>query len=230
LIERIGGDLDAIHVTLDSHHPVDIAHPAWWVDKSGQSPAPFTIISADDVAQGVWRTRDPAEQSAGAEYVRALARSGRYMLVVWPEHCLIGSWGHNVHQDVATALSTWARLRMKQVDYVFKGSNPRTEHYSAIQAEVPDPGDPSTQLNRPLVNALARADRVIIAGEALSHCVASTVRDLMDNFTDDQIQKLVLLTDCTSSVPGFESLGEKFLHDATARGMQTATSDNLRLR
>ena len=29
-IDRVGGSLSAIHVTLDAHHPVDIAHPSWW--------------------------------------------------------------------------------------------------------------------------------------------------------------------------------------------------------
>ena len=44
----------------------------------------------------------------------------------------------------------------------------------------------------------------MIAGEALSHCVAGTVRDLADGLGDEQVGKLVLLTDCTSTVGGFD--------------------------
>lgn len=230
LIDRIGPELHDIHVTLDSHNPVDIAHPTWWNDDGGRAPAPFTVITARDVAQGSWKARDPREQTASANYVAALEQNGRYLLVVWPEHCLIGSWGHNVHVEVKGALDRWARRQMKLVDFVIKGTNPRTEHYSAIQAEVPDPADPSTQLNRPLIDAIACADQVIIAGEALSHCVAATVRDIADNIGEDNIGKLVLLTDCVNPVAGFEKLGNNFLRDLTARGMKTTTSEALRFR
>jgi nicotinamidase/pyrazinamidase len=224
LIERMGGDLNSIHVTMDSHNPIDIAHPTWWAGKDGKAPAPFTVISVDDVQKGVWKARDPAMQDASAAYVSALADNGRYLLIVWPEHCLIGSWGHNVHASVKGALDRWARKEMKVVDFVTKGTNPNTEHYSAIQAEVPDATDPSTQLNQTLIDALKRADTVVIAGEALSHCVASTVRDIADNIGAENVSKLVLLTDCASSVPGFEKQGEEFVKALVARGMRTATS------
>ena len=35
-----------------------------------------------------------------------------------------------------------------QVHKLSKGENPWTEHYSAVLAEVPDPADEHTQLNR----------------------------------------------------------------------------------
>lgn len=34
--------------------------------------------------------------------------------------------------------------RQRNVQFVNKGSNPWTEHYSAVQAEVPDPADAGT--------------------------------------------------------------------------------------
>jgi nicotinamidase/pyrazinamidase len=216
--------LDDIHITLDSHNPVDIAHPAWWVDANGAAPAPFTAIGEDDVAAGRWRARLPELQVRSREYVKQLARAGRYVLVIWPEHCLIGTWGHNVQADVMAALNRWARSRMEVVDFVTKGSNPFTEHYSAVQAEVPDPADPSTLVNTRFIETLAQADEILIAGEALSHCVANTVRDIASNFGDENIKKLVLLEDCSSSVAGFEGLGQQFVAEMTARGMRVIES------
>jgi nicotinamidase-related amidase len=143
LIRRIGAGLAGIEVSLDSHHPMDIAHPGWWRDESNRTPAPFTVIGLDDVASGRWRTRDPAVQQRSLDYVRRLQEQGRYALVVWPEHCLIGHWGHNLHAAVADSLDRWSREQGKTVDYLFKGSNPFTEHYSALRAEVPDPADPA---------------------------------------------------------------------------------------
>lgn len=224
LIDRIGSKLYDIHVTMDSHNPIDIAHPAWWRNDKGDSPAPFTLISAADVRNGVWRARNQLAQAHSLRYVESLEANARYVLIIWPEHCLIGQWGHNVHSSVANSLNNWARSRMEVVDYVTKGSNATTEHYSAVQAEVPDSNDPSTMLNSRLIKTLSEADIILVAGEALSHCVASTVRDIANNFGEENIKKLVLLTDCSSSVGGFENLGTQFVDDMKRRGMQTALS------
>ena len=60
---------------------------------------------------------------------------------------------------------------------------------------------------------------------ALSHCVANTVRDIANEFGDDSyVKKLVLLTDASSSVTGFESMGDDFVREMVARGMQTSTT------
>lgn len=224
LIDRIGNKLYDIHVTMDSHNPIDIAHPCWWRNEQGALPSPLTIISLEDVRNGTWRARNPLAQEHSMKYVESLQSNDRYQLCIWPEHCLIGQWGHNVHASVANSLNNWARTRMEVVDYVTKGSNALTEHYSAVQAEVPDTSDPSTMLNSRLIQTLSNADIIVIAGEALSHCVASTVRDIADNFGEENIKKLVLLTDCASSVTGCEAMGTQFIEDMKRRGMQTALS------
>lgn len=223
-IARAGDRLREIHVTLDSHNPVDIAHPSWWRDADGAAPAPFTVISAAAVRAGTWRASDPARQARSLAYVESLERNGRYALVIWPEHCLIGHWGHNLHSALAEALDTWARKRLDTVDFVMKGMNPHTEHYSAVRAEVPDPTDPATLTNETLIAKLATADTILIAGEALSHCVANTVRDIADSLGTENVGKMVLLSDCTSPVGGFERLGEDFVREMTARGMRVASS------
>ena len=110
------------------------------------------------------------------------------------------------------------------VDYVTKGSNFWTEHYSAVQADVPDPNDPDTMLNTRLIETLERADIILLAGEARSHCLANTVRDIADNFGEENIKKMVLLSDATSDVPGFENLGESFVDEMVKRGMQISTT------
>ena len=223
-IDRVGDALHAIRVTLDSHHPVDIAHPIWWSNVAGENPAPFTTISVADVRNGIWAARNPLVQSYSSQYVEALEVNGRYQLLIWPPHCLIGSWGHNVQADVFQALSAWGRKKLATVDFIPKGSNPKTEHYSAVQAEVPDPSDAATTLNSSLISSLQEADVLVIAGEALSHCVASTIRDIANHFDEENIRKLVLLTDCASAVPGFEKLGKDFVREMMDRGMQTAVS------
>lgn len=222
LIERISPAIDDIHVTLDTHQMVDIAHPIMWVDSRGRHPAPFTQISREEVEQGAWRTYNPAFQKRALDYVRQLEANNRYALVIWPPHTLVGTPGHNVVDPIMAAFADWENSQFARVDYVTKGHNPWTEHYSAVQADVPDPKDATTQLNTALIDTLQQADVVLLSGQALSHCVANTVIDIADNFGDENVRKLVLIEDTSSSVPGFEALGNEFVARMKDRGMQTA--------
>jgi nicotinamidase-related amidase len=225
MVQRLGDRVDDYHVTLDSHRIVDVAHPIFWKDGAGEHPKPFTIITLADLDAGRWTTTNPAFFRRSRDYVKALETGGRYPLCIWPEHCLIGSVGHNVVPELLKALQIWERDSFALVDYVTKGSNLFVEHYSAVRAEVPDPTDPTTQINKGLIQTLMQADLVFIVGEALSHCVANTVRDIADAFgSDDYVKKLVLLTDASSSVTGFEELGRTFVREMTDRGMGTATT------
>ena len=223
MLKRHRDKIDDIHVTLDTHHLLDIAHPLFWIDSSGKPPPPFTVITESEIKNGKWRTAHPGFQDRALAYTQALKANGRYDLTIWPPHCLIGSWGHNVVKPIADTLLEWENT-LAMVDYVTKGSNIWTEHYSAVQADVPDPEDPGTQLNTRLIETLENADLIALSGQALSHCVANTIRDIANNFGDANIRKLVLIEDTTSPVPGFEKLAQQFLVEMNGRGMQTAKS------
>jgi len=231
LIDRAGEKFDEIHVTLDSHHTLDVAHPLYWRDAAGKHPAPFTLISAQDVMAGVWTTTVPGFFRRTLDYLKTLEASGRYRHIIWPEHCLIGTPGHNVYEPLMNALCRWELSQIGVVDYVTKGSNIFTEHFSVIRAEVPDPADPSTQVNTVLMNCLEKCDLLIVAGEAGSHCVANTLFDIKNQFNDPaSIRKIVLLTDAISPVTGamdFTFLQEKMIREMTAAGMQLSTTAEL---
>ena len=216
--------LSEIHCTLDSHQIIHIAHPLFWVNTKGEHPNPFTLISVDDVKNGVWRSFNPRWQSRAQNYVEQLAKNGRYVLCIWTVHCVIGSWGHSIVPVVQKALEAWEGDTFNRVDFVAKGSNLFTEHYSAVQADVPDDQDPSTKLNTSLIDALQEADEILITGEALSHCVANSIRDVADKFGVDNVKKFVLLEDTSSNVGGFETLGRNFVTDMVKKGMRVTTS------
>ncbi len=224
LIDRIGDKVWDIHCTLDTHHYFDISHPVFWMDADRNHPSPFTIISRSDVENGVWRATNPQYQAYVLDYVGRLEANKRYPLCIWPPHCLIGTKGHSVTAVLADALLRWEKKQIGMVDYVTKGSNYKTEHYSAVQADVPDPSDPSTMLNSRLIRTLEEADEILLAGEALSHCLKFTVEDIADTFDEKHIRKMVLLEDCASPVPGFEQQGKDFVSNMKARGMQVSAS------
>ena len=213
-----------IHCTLDSHQYIHIAHPAFWVNSKGDRPNPFTLITEDDVKNGVWRAYNPRWQGRALAYVEALKKNARYVLVIWPPHCLIGTWGHSIVPIVAKALYQWESDTYNRVNFVAKGSNLFTEHYSGVQADVPDDQDPSTKLNTVLIDALQDADEILITGEALSHCVANTIRDIATQFGVDQIQKFTLLEDTSSNVTSFEKMGQDFVKEMLGKGMKITTT------
>lgn len=221
LLKQKARAIDDIHITLDTHQQLDVAHPMMWVDSSGKRPDPFTIISADDVRNSRWRAFNPAFQKRLQSYVEQLEVNGRYPLCIWPPHTLVGSWGHNIVASVYSAVTEWESSRIRRFDAVTKGHNPWTEHYSAVMADVPDAKDPTTQLNNGLIQTLKDADVIFLSGQALSHCLANTVRDIADNFGEENVSKMVLIEDTSSPVPGFENLADDFMREMTARGMQT---------
>lgn len=228
MVKRIKGDLDDILVTIDSHHLVSIFHPIWWEDKFGNHPTPFTLIMEADVTgpNPKWRAKNPGYRQRSIDYVKALAANNRYVLCIWPPHCLIGSKGFTVYPELFEAFCEWED-QFAVVNYVTKGSNMFTEHYSAILADVQDPEDLGTGLNTDLLTVLQDPTVALIAisGEASSHCVKYTIMDIANNFGEENIKKFVYLEDTCSPVSGFESSATDFINEMTKRGMQITTSD-----
>jgi nicotinamidase-related amidase len=223
-IRVAGARLDEITITLDSHHHVDIAHPTFWRQAGGDPVTPFTTITATQVRAGEFQPRDPAALPRTLAYLDELEFHGRYTLMVWPVHCEIGTWGHGVHADVRAAYNEWEQARLRGVRKVTKGENPWTEHYSAIQAEVPDADDPHTEMNTALLVELDRAATLFIAGEASSHCVRATTEHIVANLPGGRPERIVLLTDCMSPVGGFEAQHAAFLEEMRAKGVRLMSS------
>lgn len=223
-IDANAGRIDGITVTLDGHHRHDIAHPPYWRTGDGGPVAPFTPITAAQVRAGAYQPARADEVPRSLAYLDALEATGRYTLMVWPLHCQLGSWGHGLHAAVLAACNRWEDARHRPVRVVDKGSHPWTEHYSALQAEVPDPAEPMTQLNRALLARLDAADRLIVAGEASSHCVRATVEHLAQHLPSGRLARITLLTDCMSPVAGFEAEAADFLARMRSLGLATASA------
>lgn len=224
LILRAGDGISQISITLDSHQRYDIAHPIFWRTGAGEAVSPFTQISAAQVRAGQFVPRKgSAVLPQVLQYLDQLEAAGRYQLMVWPVHCEIGTWGHNVHADLHAAYQRWEEQQLAIVNKISKGENPGTEHYSALMAEVPLESDAATQLNASLLQDLAQADRIYIAGEAGSHCVKATTEHIVQYLPAGYASRIVLLRDCISPVSGFDAQYQAFLQDMAERGVQIAS-------
>jgi len=214
-----------IFVTLDSHHKKHIAHKAFWsdirndIDNKGNMPANFDeityeslklsqenngnkIISTKDGKR--WFPRDASLENYVLEYTYKLEKverkdSDKFSLTIWPDHCLIGSEGHAIQEDIQKAVREWDISHFnKVVKYIYKGMNCLTEMYSAIRAEVPVSNDETTLENKDLLMQFRLCKKLIICGQALSHVVKLTVMDIIEDWNNNnkKPEDMILLTDC----------------------------------
>ena len=221
--------VQSITVTLDSHASVGVERTTFWQDAQGLPVAPFTLITAAEVLAGKFAPRHAEKRDQVLRYLQALEAGGQRQLVVWPVHCVFGTWGHNIHGALAQAIAAWEAQSGQVCHKVLKGQHPLTEQYSVFRAEVPRADDARTQLNQALMGELAaQTGTLLVAGEALSHCVAASVDDMLAHLPSERLQRSVLLTDCMSPVTGFEAMGQNFLQRARSKGVQTLDLASLR--
>ena len=222
---RIGG----ITVTLDSHASVAVERTTFWLGPDGQTVAPFSFLSADDLRAGSYRPRDARLTEQVIGMLEQLAAAGKAGMVVWPVHCVTGTWGHNIQGDLARSLAAWEMAHQRAVTKVLKGEYPLSEHFGVFEADAPVASVPATQFNTTLATALADGAEVIaIAGQASSHCVAASYDQFMrflGRRTPAATPRVVLLRDCMSPVPGFESLADDLFDRARAAGTEVMTVD-----
>lgn len=224
-IEERFAEIDEIVVTLDTHELPgsipDIGHPSFWTNGRGAPPEPFTPITLKDVEGRVWTPRDHSLMPQVKAYLEKVGTQ-----VVWRRHCVDGTPGHRVYSRLRLALDFWERQTGRKVTYVRKGMNPLTEQYGVFEAAVPNPYDPSTQFNEKLLQQVAEASQVVVAGEALDFCVKTSIEQAAAKLPPEALTRFTLLVDCMSPVnlDGKNTVGKKFLADMCKLGMHTAKS------
>ena len=218
LCEFIYRNLDVITqitATMDTHQAMQIFHAIFLVDEKGGHPAPYTNVSAEDVRKGKWKFNPalasrfgitPEEGQQRLEYyTTTVEKSGKYDLTIWPYHAMLGGIGHALVSSVEEALFFHSIARLSPPDFEVKGDRSFTEHYSVIGPEVErgPKGEILGEHNNKFVEMLKDMDRLVIVGQAKSHCVAWTIADLLSDLRKENpalAGKIYLLEDCTSPV------------------------------
>jgi len=185
--------LTEITCTLDTHDPFQIFFPSFWLDGDDAPLAPHREITTDDVrSRRVKPNPALAWWMAGGDlgwlrrqvefYCAELERAGKYTLYVWPPHCLLGGEGHTLAGVVQEARLFHSYVRQSRDGMEIKGQHPLTENYSVLSPEVlrRHDGGPLAERNSAFLETLLAADALVIAGQAASHCVKSSVEDLLD--------------------------------------------------
>jgi nicotinamidase-related amidase len=235
-------------LSLDTHSVHQVFHPAAWVDEQGRHPAPFTVISTDEVRKGRWRPVLRAEgfpgfEAAAAEYCDQLEKSGRYVLTIWPYHALLGGASHALVPALMEAALFHAAARRAETVFEIKGRSAVTENYSVLAPEVRTLGGRTVgEFNTRLFDLLVGHDRVYVFGQAKSHCVRATLLDLLEECRRRDpalLSRIHVLEDAMSPVPpppidplppslDFPRVADEALRTLAAAGMRVVrTTDPL---
>ncbi|MGI5860631.1 MAG: nicotinamidase [Myxococcales bacterium] len=250
LIYRNLAHLTQITATMDTHFAFQIFFPSFWVDANEQPLAPYREVTVEQIDRGEVRPNPavaawlcngnyPWLLKQARHYCAELERSGKYRLYLWPPHCILGSAGHALAGVVHEARMFHYYARGAQSWVEVKGGNALTENYSVLRPEVltRHDGAPLAQRNTAFVKTLLQSDAVIIAGQAASHCVKSTIEDLLNEIAAQDAalaRKVYILADCMSAVAipdgkggftaDFTPEAERALQTFAAAGMHVVRS------
>lgn len=214
-IYRNLGIITEICPTMDTHSLMQIFHPIYLVNSRREHPAPFTLVSVDDIEKGLWKFNPSLAYGLGIDagyaqrqlldYVKKLRKGGKYDLTVWPYHGMLGGIGHALVSSVEEAVFFHSVARYSRTDFHVKGNRPMTEHYSVLGPEATEGpgGEVIGRKDEKFFQKLLDFDAVVIAGQAKSHCVAWTIEDLLHDILERDrrlVEKVYLLDDCSSAV------------------------------
>ena len=209
--------IDKIICSLDTHTKNQIFHKCYWQNSNGENPADYTVITTEDVINEKWIPTGCTKEYA-LEYLRHIEEKGKKCLCIWPYHCLIGTTGSSLDSNLAKVVYEHDNL------FIQKGMDPNTEMYGIIKPEY-DTG----YINTELLEEIKNYDEIYVTGEAKSHCVLETIKQIVEYFSKDKntLEKIVVLQDCMSSIPGFEETTERELNELANRGIKLKNSTDI---
>lgn len=121
--------IDDVFASMDYHTENNIASTNFWYDTENKHVEPFTEITLDDVLSK--KVRAHYYKAYLIDYLKELEKKGK-KLIAWPPHCVENTWGCEICNELKEVLDY-----KDNVEYIKKGTNPYTEHYSIFKAEIP---------------------------------------------------------------------------------------------
>jgi nicotinamidase-related amidase len=228
-INKNGKKIDKIILTQDCHYPIHVGNTNMWIDKNGNKPSKANIpITLEDVRNGVWTPR--YHPKIVIDYLEKLEISNGIINYAWNPHCLMGSEGAAVVNELMDSIIKWNVETLHFYDILVKGSFPFSEHFGIFKAAVEYPNQPDTQMNQDLINTLNQYDIVYTTGEAKNFCLSTSINQLLEFQNSDFLKKIVIFEDCTSNIQGgLEHIADHIWDKAKQLGVQFKNSTDITL-
>jgi len=214
-----------IKLSKDTHNVYQVFHPSLWRDSNGNSPSPFTPITLAEMDNRVWI---PVINPIGTrEYVENIEKLGKKTLNIWPYHCIQGTQGAAIDSQFMNLALYHSAIRKSRLGVMVKGTDPMSEMYGIFKPEY----DPKNTINIKMLDLIASFDRIIITGQAKSHCVLESINQMLDHYQGDTsiLSKIFILEDTMSSIDGFEDDTEKAYDEFKQQGVNLVTTQDFTL-
>lgn len=179
------------------------------------------------------------------EYIKELPSYGKGNALIWPYHCIEKTYGHKLYEPLKTIIDAYDKNNVEyhikgqneatEMYSIFKAEIPtvnvtklnKDKYYSKININISNSSlieNPeklkevylNTQFNNKLYKSLTKDGLpILICGQALSHCVNWSLRDLVNKLIEDKNKfyvkskillndKVILLVNASSAIKGFE--------------------------
>lgn len=240
--------ISRIMLSVDTHRPKQIFHRSAWRDWSngGSYVEPYTLITAEKIRDHTYDFTG-GEPKRAAECAQTLAEAGKGGIFIWPEHCIEGTLGWNPETELMQMVIFYSVVRDSKPIYLYKGRKLYSEMYGILEPEY----NPRKKVNWNILSLIVEhgddwcwyrqegkfkrptGNKIIIAGEAASHCVLESVRQILKYLDKggmpEAAQNLYILEDCTSPVAGFEQQMQDAFDDFKRQGVNIVKSTDLEL-
>lgn len=246
LIQFILREIEKITSTfasLDSHLLFQIFYRTWWQLANNQKPELYTEIYKDSPTNKHALTKSISDGDVkplidpiwSIDYAETLMNQANKPLCIWPYHTMLGTPGQALDPVLYEILALHSFARKTQLNFLQKGQIPQTEMYGVLSPEVKIPKHKQGGFNTDFLTMLMKHDKVIIAGQAKSHCVLASIYQIYEYFKNDKdtLQKIYILEDCMSSVQhpviDFEAIAQNAFNTFRNSGINIVKSVDLTL-
>ncbi len=203
--------ISKIMISLDTHFLFHVFSGSCWKDKNGEYVKPYTMITKEAADAGDFTPI--MYPNIFKKYLEGLDETSKKKLIIWTLHCLEFTKGWLPEQELVKMIYFHEAARKTRAFSIRKGQSIFSEMYGIFAEEYPKDG--VIKYNTELTDIIAKYDRIIIAGEAKSHCVLESLKQFLAIYSDrpEITSKVYFLIDCCSCIPGTEAETEAELKE-----------------
>lgn len=202
---------DEVIVSMDMHSMHSMYHDIFWSkdkDHSVQFEG-FGRVTKDNFMVEFF----PDNNDYVNKISKILERSG--YIDIWPVHCVTGTYSASIENRIAEQLGFWSVRASKPIHYMFKGTNPFKENYSMFTNKR-QIKKINYIFNSTCTHLLDDTLTIYVCGEAASHCVKETVKDIINKYCNlpdcyfNTNVTIKLVTNATSFIHGYKHVKQNF--------------------
>ncbi len=234
-----------IRYTLDWHSSSHIFFSSAWVygkdcigadgqpHKAGEHVVPNTVITDEGIKAGDFEVTLPDKVKA-LTYVKNVDKSKQNAgnntsdeLRIWPYHCQANTWGAALEGELNKMITYHSIMRDCNPMYYYKGQYQYSEQYGPMWAEY----SPQNKKRLDILNIfeVPQVVRFYWAGQAKSHCSLRGLVQTVEHYANrpEILDKIWVLEDCMSCIPGFEQATEEKMEELRKMGVHFIKSTDV---